>query len=233
MGESVRDMIIRKMRERGIRQGDLCCGLCSHAMMSKYLKGEGHIDRLLMTVLMQRLGMSPDNFTTLLTEEEYAYFEWRQETALAQLNREWGQLELLLKKPEARDSSCNEKLQRQYYLLLCGIVRKMCHGDEKGGLKEMEEAVSLTLPDFPAVNLEEVLLGGQEINGLLLWSGFQPDREKAYCLLKQLVGSIDKNYSNIKERCKFYPRTVAQLLPMMNQRGEYYECIVLAKRRFN
>lgn len=65
------------IRGKNINRGDLCGGLCSASVLTKYLNGERRMDRLLLTALMQRMGLSPDKFVTLLPENEYYYFDWR------------------------------------------------------------------------------------------------------------------------------------------------------------
>ena len=230
MRNTLCEMILRTIQERGISQKDLCYGLCSESTFTRYLRGERHMDRLLMTVLMQRLGESPEKFCPLLTEDEYIYFEWRQEVAVAQLHKDWKRLDLLLQEPEARDTSCNAILQRQYYLLVSGIVQEKCYGNRRESLKALEQAISLTVPDCGMSLREGTRLGVQEINALLLWQDLQPDREKSCQMLKGLVNYVDTCYVGAQEKCKVYPKVVAQYLPLLNQREQYYECMVLAQK---
>lgn len=229
MRNTLCEMIFRTIRERGISQRDLCYGLCSESAFTRYLRGERRMDRLLMTVLMQRLGESPEKFCPLLTEDEYSYFEWRQEAAVAQLHRDWNGLFLLLQEPAARDTSCNGILQRQYYLLVSGIVQEKCYGNREESLRLLEQAIDLTVPDHGMSLREGTRLGVQEINVLLLWQDLQPDREKSYRILKELVNYINTCYLDVQEKCKVYPKVVAQYLPLLNRRKQYYECMTLAQ----
>lgn len=230
MGNTFCEMILRTIQERGISQRDLCYGLCSESTFTRYLRGERHMDRLLMTALMQRLGESPDKFSPMLTEDEYLYFEWRQKVAVAQLHKDWKELGLLLRQPVARDTSCNEVLQKQYYLLVSGIVQEKCFGNREESLRALEQAISLTVPDYVMEIREGTRLGVQEINTLLLWQELQPDGKKSYRILKWLVNYIDTCYIDTQEKCKVYPKVVAQYLPLLNQREKYYECMTLAQK---
>lgn len=230
MSNTLCEMILRTIQERGISQRALCYGLCSESALTRYLRGERHMDRLLMIVLMQRLGESPEKFCPLLTEDEYSYFEWRQQVAVAQLHEDWDRLSLLLQEPAACDTSCNEVLQRQYYLLVSGIVQEKCYGNREESLRALEQAISLTVPDHGMSLCEGTRLGVQEINTLLLWQYLQPDRKKSYQMLAGLVNYIDTCYKDTQEKCKVYPQVVAQYLPMLNVRGQYYECITLAQK---
>lgn len=230
MRNTLCEMILRTIQERGISQRDLCYGLCSESTFTRYLRGERHMDRLLMTVLMQRLGESPERFCPLLTEDEYVYFEWRQRVAVAQIHKDWNRLSLLLREPIACDTSCNEVLQRQYYLLVSGIVQEKCYGNREESLKALEKAISLTVPDYQTNLRERICLGVQEINALLLWQELQPDEEISYRMLKKLVGYIDVCYTDVQVKCRIYPQVVAQYLPLLNRREQYYECMTLAQK---
>ena len=76
MKKTLGQMLWEAIETGHVSQTDLCRGLCSTSALSRYLSGERRIDRLLLTALMQRLGLSPDKFGTVLTDEEYRYFDW-------------------------------------------------------------------------------------------------------------------------------------------------------------
>lgn len=224
------EMVLRTMKSEKINRKDLHYGLCSAASFTKYIKGEQHIDRLLMTVLMQRLGRSPDKFCTMLTEEEYVYFLWRQEAELAVQHGEWSRTEELLEEPEARDESCNPALQRQFLLMMQGIVREKRYADREGSFRLLEEAAALTVPGFRAGIHENTRLGVQEINIMLLWQKLHPDREEAFRFLESLLKNIDAHYTDRQEKSRIYPLAAAQFLAMLNDRERYYECISMARK---
>lgn len=188
------------------------------------------MDRLLMTVFMQRLGKSPDKFCVLLTEYEYVYFAWRQRVEAAVQCGAWNRVEELLNEPEASDLSCNPELQKQYFLMLQGIVQEKWHGNRAESFRLLEEAATLTVPGFQFGLGDNARLGVQEINIMLLWQEVHPDREKAFEFLKKLVHNIEVNYADRQEKCKIYPRAAARLIFLLNARGEYREGIALADR---
>ena len=124
MKKTLGEMINDAIHERGVKQIDLCRGLCSTSALSRYLNGERRMDRCLLTVLLQRLGKSSDKFITLLTDEEYSYFEWKQEICYAQMNKDWEMIYQLLQEKEAQNGKLNKNIQKQYYLLMQGIVNE-------------------------------------------------------------------------------------------------------------
>ena len=84
---------LRKEREkRGISQERLCRGVCAVSALSRYENGERIPDRLLMNTLIERLGKSSDKLVTMISCQEYAYFEWKskvKETLRYTGNRQW------------------------------------------------------------------------------------------------------------------------------------------------
>lgn len=236
MGYTFGKMILKTLKEEDIRREDLCRGLCDESMFTRYMNGRYYLDRLLMTALLQRMGKSPDKFCSMLTEEEYVYFEWRHEAELAQQRGDWRELERLL--GEEAQVNCNERLQRQFSLLLQAIIQEKCCGRREECLRLLEESLSLTLPGFiaglmesgDALRIARMRLGTQEINILLLWQALQPDREKACLLMEGLVKNIEAHYTDRQEKCKIYPKAAAQYLAMLNGKGMYYEGIAIAKK---
>ena len=156
MGYTFGEMVLRVMGEEGIRRDELYRGLCSMGTFTRYMSGKFYLDRLLMTAFLQRMGKSPDKFCSILTDGEYAYFEWRHKAELA-----------------------------LFSLMLQAIIQEKLYGCRTEGLRLLEEALSLTLPGFiermqgdlngacrPWENrfVERARLGTQEIHILLLWS---------------------------------------------------------------
>ena len=73
--ETTFSLFLTKEREKqGISQERLCRGLCAVSALSRYENGERIPDRLLMNALIQRLGKSSDQLTTMISCQEYAYF---------------------------------------------------------------------------------------------------------------------------------------------------------------
>lgn len=147
--KTVVDLLKERIVETHVKRENLCRGLCTLSALSKYLGGERRIDRLLLTALMQRLGLSPDNFATLLTEEEYRYFEWRQRLAVAQMEGNWEGVERLLEEEAAaKDFSGNQPLREQFRLMIQGKLQEKLSGDRSQSFELICAAVEKTLPGF-------------------------------------------------------------------------------------
>lgn len=88
--ETIFSLFLTKEREKqGISQERLCRGLCAVSALSRYENGERIPDRLLMNALIQRLGKSSDQLTTMISCQEYAYFEWKRKVKEALRNKKF------------------------------------------------------------------------------------------------------------------------------------------------
>ena len=230
-GELIYDIIIRE----NVSQSALCRGLCSTSAFSRYLNGERTLDRLLFTVILQRLGKSPDKFITMLTDEEYSYFEWKQRICQAQLSRDWKSVYALLQEEQAQNRNCNALLQEQYYMLMQGVIREKLFNDRAESVQLIGEAIALTVPGFPEQAEETLLrgqqlLGEQEILAILLWQSLQQEKEKSFEVLRLLMHYIEIHYQDEQETVKLYPKVAAQYLQILYQEGKYHECMSIAEK---
>ncbi|MCM1056961.1 MAG: transcriptional regulator [Firmicutes bacterium] len=233
MKKTLGRMLREKIKEKNISRVDLCRGLCAPPMLTKYLNGERRMDRLLLTALMQRLGLSPDKFATLLTEKEYIYFDWRQRLAQAQLDREWEKVMTLLEEDALREPACNPAIQEQFYIVVRARAEAALSGDKSGVAGRYREAVRRTVPDFPGKLGVHTYLSMQEISFMLLWSDSCQDREQAAKVLSFLEGYIPARFSEEREKVKLYPKVAARYLPILCEQGRYHECMVMAERALN
>lgn len=103
---------LRKEREkRGISQERLCRGVCAVSALSRYENGERIPDRLLMNTLIERLGKSSDKLVTMISCQEYAYFEWKSKVKETLRKKNIALVQELILRKEARDASVNLVLQ--------------------------------------------------------------------------------------------------------------------------
>ncbi len=227
--KTVVDLLNERITATHVKRENLCRGLCSLSALSKYLSGKGRMDRLLLTALMQRLGLSPDSFATLLTEGEYRYFDWRQRLAVAQMERDWEGAERLLE-DEGEDAFCNQPLREQFRLMIQGRLQEKLSGDRRRSLVLYREAVGKTLPGFNGRLEEYMLLSAQEISAVLLWLDLQPEKAVSEKALAFLERYLIVHYSSERELVKLYPKVVARYLPFLFERGDYSECYSISER---
>lgn len=233
MKKTVGMMIKETMVEKNISLSTLGRGLCNKSDLSRYLNGTRRIDRLLLTVFLQRVGKSPAKFSLLLSEEEYIYFEWKHKICIAQMDSDWLQIEQLLKEGEPTDCLFNEVLQKQYAQIMQSIVAEKVYGDREKSVHLLQDAINITVPEFHKGLKSDTLLGTQEICAILLWQNLQPNKRKSRIILKELVLYLEMHYQDVQELVKVYPKVVAQYLILLQQEKSYEMCLILSEKVIN
>lgn len=230
MGQTLLDLLNSTIEEHKANQTELCRGLCSNATLSRYLFGERRMDRLLLSALMQRLGKSPDKFVSVLTDAEYRYFDWRLQILNRMADRDWKGLEELISGRKTADKELNEPLQKQFTLMVRGVLQERLRGDKKGATEFFWRAVCATIPGFTGMLRPQSVLSVQEISALLLWQEYFGDEEVSAALMKFLIDYVYEHFEDEQERVKIYPRLVSAYLPYLQKRNCDEEIYVISKR---
>lgn len=205
-------------------------GLCGKSELSRYLNGERRMDRLLLIVLLQRIGKSPAKFTCLLTYEEYNYFKWKQEVCLAHRRKDWEGVDKLLQDKMAKDRSCNKVLQEQFVQIMSAVVAEKVYHDTLSCESLLLKAINRTVPDFQNGLKADTLLSVQEICAIVLWQRVQPDKEKSFLTMGELVFFTEKHYGDKQELVKIYPLLAAQYLKLLLKKQEYEQCLLISEK---
>lgn len=205
--ETMFSLFLTKEREKqGISQERLCRGLCAVSALSRYENGERIPDRLLMNALIQRLGKSSDQLTTMISCQEYAYFEWKRKVKEALRNKKISLAQELLQKKESLDGCVHSVLQEQFYRYIQGILMGM-----SADISDLEKAIRLTHPEFSGKIEEEDLFSIQELNLLLFYAKckIQKEAEQGRELLEVLLQYIQEHITDIQAKNQIFPRAVS------------------------
>lgn len=197
---------LRKEREkRGISQERLCRGVCAVSALSRYENGERISDRLLMNTLIERLGKSSDKLVTMISCQEYAYFEWKRKVKEALRNKKISLAQELLQKKESLDGCVHSVLQEQFYRYIQGILM-----GTSADISDLEKAIRLTHPEFSGKIEEEDLFSIQELNLLLFYAKckIQKEVEQGRELLEALLPYIQEHITDIQAKNQIFPRAV-------------------------
>ena len=184
----------------------MCRGLCAVSALSRYENGERISDRLLMNALIQRLGKSSDQLTTMISCQEYAYFEWKRKVQEALRKKKISLAQELLQKKESLDGCVHSVLQEQFYRYIQGILM-----GTSADISDLEKAIRLTHPEFSGKIEEEDLFSIQELNLLLFYAKckIQKEVEQGRELLEALLPYIQEHITDIQAKNQIFPRAVS------------------------
>lgn len=207
LGQTLRQARI----ERNLKAKDICDGICNPAMMSYYEKGTQVPDSLLFLRLMERMGVSAEEFTLMISEDEYIYAKWQEQVYDVIEEEKWDELRKLLKQDIKGDGWINEKLQKQFLYYASGIY----HGSQVNyevAVNEFKKAMELTIPT-EALENKDTLFNLMELHILMLYLFYgcksevlnDEEAKRLFDLLEAFIhdGIMDRN-----EKAQVYPKLV-------------------------
>lgn len=219
--------------QQKLSQEKLCRGLCSAATLSRYELGERVPDRLLLNMLMQRMGKAADKMATILYIEEYQYLLWKKQVLVAVGREDMETLCRLLEEPQALRIKINDTLQQQFYFQMKAILADRVEGDISKSIELLTKAVKLTMPGFSFDRMQQYLISTVEMQIILnlaeqMIRGGQ--EEEAGGLLMEIAEYAWGHYNDREAKVKIYPKAIKMLAPLLIQDKRYVECMYLCQR---
>ncbi len=206
------DLLKRFRTEKQIKASELCGGLCSTPMMSRYEQDERHLDVLMLEMLLSRMGVSSGYFSAMVTEPEYEYLQWRSRVADAIGNCEGAVIEELLQQRDAEEYICNEKIEKQFHLMAKGVALGLKE-EYKEAAQLMLEAISQTYTDIEHLQDSKTRLSERELYILILYlyygalGGFLKRKEQTD-IFKQLEAYIRSEKISAVQQARLYAKVV-------------------------
>lgn len=121
------ELLYRFRKERGIDSKIVCEGVCDTSLLTAFHSGKKNPNILLFHFLLQRMGVSVEDFVAMVTPEEYEYYKWKEKTMQALEEQDWDLLEDLLQEqtiPKLKNY-LNLQNQHSYYLKAIVEVKNM------------------------------------------------------------------------------------------------------------
>lgn len=189
-------LIIRYYREKyGLKQSDICEGVCSNIMLSRLETGIREVDSLVCTTLLSRIGQEINQFEIMLDKEDYQNWILRHKLLKKLDANDYDEMESILVEYEKIMKNDN-KLQKQFYLY-CQI-RYMIYKseDEIIILKTIEEAIAYTNPK----RKKQKLYSKIELELMLLYSKYirkveEKSKEEVEIDLLELLNYVQNYYA--------------------------------------
>lgn len=161
-------MLKRFRIEKGLEARQVCRGLCSPAAMSYFESGERMPDTLMFEYMMERMGVTPELFSMMVSSEEYEYYDWREQVCEAIANRDFGRLKPLLDETIAKETFDADRFKKQFYLYANAIAIGV-EGQYKESVVKLDEALKQTIPNIHEISNKQILLSVLELYMLMLY----------------------------------------------------------------
>lgn len=226
--------------QQGIRQSDLCQGLCSVSTLSRYENGERKPDWLLAYTLLQRLGKSGECFTIALDLRGYDYLKWRMKIMECLESMEMEKVERLLKREPHYDEK--NTLRKQFRLTIEALCYYKKTKDHMQSLEMLKEALCCTdaterkkgerlqLQSVWELNLRIVMIKIEyEWRKQERKLGHQ-DMQRMILELEEIIRFFEEKYTNIKEKAKIYPNAALVCMDLYVENGQYEKAVFHVQR---
>ena len=192
--------------EKNVLQTELCDGLCSRTMLSRFECGEREPEKLLQNRFLTRLGAVPENYENFLYYADYIQWERRQGILHHILEENMMKAQQLLEE-YYKEYDMEKPLERQFYLAMLAQIKRYEDAENAELADLFEKALSLTVPDIEIRGFMNRVLSLEELNLLLEYrycSGIG-ERLRWY---EDLLQYVKKRNGTQLATAKIYPKIV-------------------------
>lgn len=202
-------LLKRERESKNISREKLSEGLCTQAMLFKIEENRSDTDKLLVDVLFQRLGKSPDKLEVIMSLEEYNKIRARDMVEELMLRKKTHKAQYLLEKYFSHfDETAN--IHRMYYYRTKAYIFAQ-NRDIGHAMALIEKALEITMSGWRERQLEGYLISTYEMENLLLY-GMLLHKAGMTCEAKEHIWKcecyIREHFSDMEEYSKVYPKCV-------------------------
>ena len=182
--------LIRGFREsKHISRQALYYGLRDVRLVSKMENGEQEMSKLLVDVLLERMGLSTDMYGYVFTIKEYQQFQTRADILELLEKGDYTEAENLCNEYE-KAADKRDRLENQFMRTIRLLIAMEKGAEPEYLLEEAKEILFLTVPKFKIRNINEYMLSGTERMLIAL-------QAEAYCRMGNQETGLDEYYYSL------------------------------------
>lgn len=195
------DYIRRRRKELGMRQSQLCEGICNVSTLSRLESGKQATERRISNALLQRLGVVPEQYTSLLDEESFTIEELRHEMADAAFLKDYTKLQKYIAEIERSSQIENPMVRR--FIINCKAIINFDSKNDLTAIEILKNALTLSRPNFDERKIAKLLLSVDEVkiaNNIANIYTKQEKWDEAFNIYQQLIENLDAAYLDSEQR---------------------------------
>jgi len=212
---NIGELIRHRRIECGFTQEQLCRGICEPPTMSRIERGLTTPSRSKMSALLQRLGMIGDKYYALLSDNELMTSNLQKEIMTHMVQRD-------SVSGLAKVEQLEQIMEKDDHILKQFILRaRVAFGKSTGGgVQEynseertalLYEAIRLTVPKFQIENIDDYLLGADEIqiiNQIAKTYADSDQYEESINIYSRLMDYIEKHAGTLNQEATHSPVSI-------------------------
>lgn len=212
------EFLFRLREKKKLTQNELSFGICNFRELSKIEQGERLPNTFLLDTLMSRLGKSSDRLEYVVSEESYAFYEFRYKIEEA---IEFGNVEKVKKNVEIYKSKLKIK-DNLHFQYLDMIEALLSWENESECIQYLEKALNRTM-EFSEEDCFNHVMSCLEAGILVLWARKKKRGEELSIFLEKMLFYAEKQWDDVEERVKIYPYIIKILSEELKEQKRYQE----------
>ncbi|MDE7205130.1 MAG: hypothetical protein K2O91_25245 [Lachnospiraceae bacterium] len=220
-----------KKEQKNLTRKKLCHGICTEQALYAIEADRYETDTLMIDILLQRLGKSPDKLEIVLSQEAYRLVRLRDLIEEAVLRGRKKLADMVLQSYPAQNS-VNQMYQKRMQACLSYRMDQ----DYEHAASLLQQAVALTLPCFSYETMEDYLISTIEMENLLALERIQfeyvPQENRQHHIrhLEQCMEYIEKHFKDEEEKAKICSKCTWLLARTYFEQGETVRAMVLCEK---
>ncbi len=214
-----------RKNSKTITRKKLAYGICSEQTLFEIETNQCMPDILMLDILLQRLGQSPDKLEIIINADNYKMVRMRDllETTILRKKRERA-TQILQKYPS------RSKIDKMYRCRMQASLYYYIDKNIIGTIEYLKKAIHTTLPKFSYENIEDYLISEIEMENILALERMKLEQKSDIKNNLQIcLKYIDQHFIH-EEYAKLYSKCIWLLTAVFYQEGEYMQVLALCEK---
>ncbi|WP_075717649.1 helix-turn-helix domain-containing protein [Roseburia sp. 499] len=222
--EEVGKLVSYLRKKRNIELEKLCLGVCSNISITRFERGDRFPNYFIIERILERLGKSVNKLEFLPDEQSYEIYYLREVIEKYLEEGEYEKAErgiIYYEKIKVAD----QPLHKQYIYKIKSVLEEECYHNTLKSIGYLENAINFTVPEFKIENLDEFLLGEEEMILLLMWMNEKNKQGKIEILnyREKILNYIRYNFSDEEVLANIYGKAAWMFMKEFMKRGRKIE----------
>ena len=223
-----------RINQNKIPRKDLIRGICTEQTLYALEENQYKTDTLMIDILLQRLGISPDKLEIVLSQEAYQLVRLRDLIEKAILR---GRKELAVRALAAHPAQ--NSVSQMYHKRMQACLSYRIDKDYELAASLLRQAVELTMPGFSYENMEDYLISTIEMENLLALERVESESDAHTDLslhiehLEQCMRYIDRHFTDREEHAKICAKCAWLLAKAYLSQNQTTQAMVTCEKGIN
>lgn len=223
-----------RINQNKIPRKDLIRGICTEQTLYALEENQYKTDTLMIDILLQRLGISPDKLEIVLSQEAYQLVRLRDLIGKAILR---GRKELALSALAAHPAQ--NSVSQMYHKRMQACLSYRIDKDYELAASLLRQAVELTIPGFSYEVMEHYLISTIEMENLLALERVESESDAHTDLslhiehLEQCMRYIDRHFTDGEEHAKICAKCAWLLAKAYLNQNQTAQAMVTCEKGIN